>query len=168
VIRLLTLHQPWATLMAGRVKTRETRSWSTSYRGPVAIHAGKSEEGLTLCADPDFKAGLLRCVPALPWLPADRALQNRDLLPFGAIVAVGHLHEVITTDDAREFDDDLDAEYAFGNYSGGRFAWRFSHLTPVPRPIPFRGAQGLRPIVDESVALVLEDLYRRTTSRRST
>lgn len=39
-IPVLTLHQPWATLIALGVKTIETRSWSTKYRGPIAIHAG--------------------------------------------------------------------------------------------------------------------------------
>lgn len=42
--RALTLHQPWAQLVALGVKTIETRSWSTSYRGPLAIHAGKNTE----------------------------------------------------------------------------------------------------------------------------
>lgn len=38
-MKALTLHQPWASLIALGVKTIETRSWSTSYRGPLAIHA---------------------------------------------------------------------------------------------------------------------------------
>ena len=37
--KVLTLHQPWASLVALGVKTIETRSWSTQYRGPLAIHA---------------------------------------------------------------------------------------------------------------------------------
>lgn len=40
-MKALTLWQPWATLVALGVKTIETRSWSTSYRGPLAIHAAK-------------------------------------------------------------------------------------------------------------------------------
>ncbi len=39
-MKVLTLHQPWASLVALGVKTIETRSWSTAYRGPLAIHAG--------------------------------------------------------------------------------------------------------------------------------
>lgn len=39
-IRALTIHQPRATLVALGVKTIETRSRRTSYRGPLAIHAG--------------------------------------------------------------------------------------------------------------------------------
>ena len=38
-MKALTLHQPWASLVALGVKTIETRSWATSYRGPLAIHA---------------------------------------------------------------------------------------------------------------------------------
>jgi activating signal cointegrator 1 len=38
-IPVLTLWQPWASLVALGVKTIETRSWSTKYRGPIAIHA---------------------------------------------------------------------------------------------------------------------------------
>ena len=39
-MKALTLYQPWASLVALGVKTIETRSWSTPYRGPLAIHAG--------------------------------------------------------------------------------------------------------------------------------
>lgn len=38
-MRALTLWQPWASLIALGAKTIETRSWSTKYRGPIAIHA---------------------------------------------------------------------------------------------------------------------------------
>ena len=40
-MKAITLHQPWATLIALGVKTIETRSWPTKHRGPIAIHAGK-------------------------------------------------------------------------------------------------------------------------------
>lgn len=38
-MKALTLWQPWASLVALGVKTIETRSWATRYRGPLAIHA---------------------------------------------------------------------------------------------------------------------------------
>lgn len=41
--KVLTLHQPWASLVSLGVKSIETRSWSTKYRGPLAIHAAASE-----------------------------------------------------------------------------------------------------------------------------
>ncbi|WP_317633685.1 ASCH domain-containing protein [Lysinibacillus capsici] len=41
-MKALTIKQPWATLIALGEKNFETRSWQTKYRGPLAIHAGKS------------------------------------------------------------------------------------------------------------------------------
>lgn len=40
-MKALTIHQPWASLIAYGFKRFETRGWRTNYRGLVAIHAGK-------------------------------------------------------------------------------------------------------------------------------
>ena len=39
-MRVLTLKQPWATLVAEGIKKIEFRTWKTNYRGKVLIHAG--------------------------------------------------------------------------------------------------------------------------------
>ena len=39
-MKVLTLRQPWATLVAEGIKQYEFRSWKTNYRGKVLIHAG--------------------------------------------------------------------------------------------------------------------------------
>ena len=39
-MKVLTLRQPWATLVAEGIKKYEFRSWKTNYRGKVLIHAG--------------------------------------------------------------------------------------------------------------------------------
>lgn len=39
-IKVLTLKQPWATLVAEGIKKYEFRSWKTNYRGKILIHAG--------------------------------------------------------------------------------------------------------------------------------
>lgn len=52
-LRCITLHQPYASLVARRLKRFETRSWKTSYRGPLAIHAGQRRPfNLTRQAEP--------------------------------------------------------------------------------------------------------------------
>lgn len=38
-VKAITIWQPWASLLAMGAKQYETRSWATSYRGPIAIHA---------------------------------------------------------------------------------------------------------------------------------
>lgn len=40
--RVITVQQPWATLIALREKCVEYRSWPTSYRGPLAIASSKA------------------------------------------------------------------------------------------------------------------------------
>ena len=39
-MKVLTLKQPWATLVAESIKKYEFRSWKTNYRGKILIHAG--------------------------------------------------------------------------------------------------------------------------------
>ena len=41
-MKVLTLTQPWASLVACGAKRIETRPWRTRYRGPVAIHAAQA------------------------------------------------------------------------------------------------------------------------------
>ena len=40
-MRVITLKQPWATLVAEGLKKYEFRSWKINYRGEILIHAGK-------------------------------------------------------------------------------------------------------------------------------
>ena len=39
-MKVLTLKQPWATLVAENLKQYEFRTWKTNYRGEILIHAG--------------------------------------------------------------------------------------------------------------------------------
>lgn len=39
-MKVITLKQPWATLVAEGIKEYEFRSWKTNYRGKLLIHAG--------------------------------------------------------------------------------------------------------------------------------
>lgn len=41
-MKVLTIKQPWATLIMQGDKRFEFRSWRTKYRGELLIHAGKS------------------------------------------------------------------------------------------------------------------------------
>jgi hypothetical protein len=43
-LRVITVRQPFATLIAAGHKRIENRSWPTSYRGTLAIHAGLAVE----------------------------------------------------------------------------------------------------------------------------
>jgi hypothetical protein len=131
-VKALTLTQPYATLVAIGVKRIETRSWQTSYRGPLAIHAGKGlgpvggERGLVALYQDDVFAQALKGYA----------------LPRGVIVAVCILMDCVPTDEAHTWKL-TDQERAFGNYTPGRYAWLLADVRPVDPPIPARGAQGL-------------------------
>mgnify|MGYP002856027707 CR=1 FL=1 len=41
-MKVITIKQPWATLIAEGYKKYEFRTWRTKFRGEILIHAGKS------------------------------------------------------------------------------------------------------------------------------
>jgi hypothetical protein len=47
-MRIITVRQPWASLLVAGVKDVENRTWPTSYRGPVLIHAGKRPDAISV------------------------------------------------------------------------------------------------------------------------
>ena len=41
-MKVITIKQPWASLIAEGLKKYEFRTWNTKYRGDILIHAGKA------------------------------------------------------------------------------------------------------------------------------
>ena len=56
-MKVITIRQPWATLITEGYKKYEFRSWQTHYRGEVLIHAGSriEKEYLKKIKTPKFK-----------------------------------------------------------------------------------------------------------------
>lgn len=136
-MKALSLWQPWASAIALGAKTIETRSWSTSYRGPIAIHAAKRKvigelEALQRSKISDF-------VGQMPW-----SLK----LPFGAIVATAKLVDCVPSN-SWKLHNMSSSNFYLGDFSPGRFAWLLEDVVALPEPIPYRGAQGLFEIPDE-------------------
>jgi len=128
-VKCLSLWQPWATLIAIGAKKYETRHWSTNYRGPLLIHAAKTEEEAGVCFTPFFREALKA---------AD--YHRFSELPRGEVVALVELADIIKVEMVR--DHLSDAERAFGNYADGRYAWQLAHVSRVENAL-VRGAQGL-------------------------
>ncbi|MGE0493239.1 MAG: ASCH domain-containing protein [Vulcanimicrobiota bacterium] len=132
-MKAITLYQPWATLVALGVKTIETRSWYTGYRGPIAIHAGKSNEHVYLARYHDpFRQALLAADPEKPFD-----------FPLGAVVATATLYDVLATEDVRED--------PFGDFRPGRFAWMLRDIIRLEPPVAARGHQRLWDWTSEGV-----------------
>ena len=137
-MKALTLTQPWATLVALEAKRIETRSWCTSYRGPLAIHAAKgmTKAATSLCWKEPFRTAL----EAGGYKPGDGTVPNPFRLPLGAVIAVAVLIDIqsITLENRP-----TEPEYSFGDYAPGRCAWMLQNVYRLPDPIPARGRLGL-------------------------
>ena len=129
-MKALTLWQPWATLVAIGAKRIETRSWSTSYRGPLAIHAARSKKGHEMYWREPFHNELKAFHYHAP-----------TELPHGRIIAVCELVNILPTEEVRGIIERREA--AFGDYGGGRFAWRLANVRRLPIEVPTKGFQGL-------------------------
>ena len=146
-MKTLSLTQPWATLVAIGAKQIETRSWNTSYRGPLAIHAAKGlgpvggKRGLSeTCGTEPFCSVLNEYGRSQRWKDlAD--MVTRPLLPQGTIIAIVELYDIRATTTIS--DAISQQELAFGDYSIGRYAWLLRNAEMLPEPTPARGALGL-------------------------
>lgn len=127
VVKAITLHQPWASLIAIGAKEYETRSWTHGYRGQLAIHAGK-----TLGVTPE---GWIQ-----DWVQP-LGIQDVTTLPMGAVLCVCELTAIYRT--AELLPHLSMQEKVFGNFQPGRFAWRMKVVGVFDPPIPARGKQGL-------------------------
>jgi len=139
-MKALTLWQPWATLVAIGAKKIETRSWNTSYRGPLAIHAAKrvNKEDLQLC----FQEPFFECLTRAGYRLIAHHLFKGDVLPHGAVIATCELRSVIriTKTNASNL---RDPELSFGDFTPGRYAWFLDNIKKLEEPFPARGYQGL-------------------------
>ncbi len=140
-MKIITLYQPYAAAVAEGWKVHETRSWKTSYRGPIAIHAAAN------LSENQIAKAFRQIFQGQPYLLREPAA----LFERGKIIATAKLVEIQRTEDvARKPADDLDR--AFGVWDPGRFAWRLEDPVPIT-PIPWKGAQGLRDLPREVVNL---------------
>ena len=155
-IKALTIWQPWASLIACGLKTVESRSWSTKYRGDLLIHAGRR----------------VKPTDSLPRVPEAFSERVADA-PTGAVVAIAKLADVVPVDHCEftvsvqtppGWDDcclgrpdcagHIDfAQRKLGDFAKGRYAWLLTDIRPIS-PIYVGGRQGLWNPDDEIIRLV--------------
>jgi activating signal cointegrator 1 len=148
-VKVLSLLEPWASLVAWGYKKVETRSWGTPYRGTIAIHASKNGRHAGEVVRLFREAGLCRDRDASgPDDELDRFSQALGEWPLGKIVAVARLYKV------ERMTPELIAaqtrlESTFGDWRPGRFAWSLGNVWKLKEPIPWRGSLGLRDLPAE-------------------
>lgn len=128
--KALVVDQPWATIIAARMKRVVTLRYPTMYRGPLAICASRisSEPGLEKTVDSvkgllgdDHSYALVRQIESFRY-------------PLGAVICIGTLVscEQITLGLIAESNP---AERALGDWQVGRYAWRVDEMRPI-EPYP--------------------------------
>ena len=125
-MKVITLIEPWGSLIMLGIKTIETRSWKTNYRGELYIHTSKKRERRT---DDKF-------------LNAMELVNSAPI--YGHIIAKCILSDCIEiTESFAESIYLLDkTNYNLGNFSSGRYAWILTDIIPLADYIPAIGKQG--------------------------
>lgn len=154
-MRILSLWQPWATLVVRGLKKFETRSWGTDYRGTILIHAAKEWNGelAQLCLTHPFQwaLDLVHEISHLKHVSQfERGKQLKTFgLPFGQVIGQVTLKDIWPTTQIRDDEavrTELGITYQelhFGDYREGRKAWRLICPCEYPEPIKWSGMQGL-------------------------
>ncbi len=131
-MKALTLYNPWATLVVLGEKQFETRSWSTSHRGLLAIHTSKkpmTRFQKTLCRQEYYEAAL---TGINPWMWPGRIIGTVEVV---RCFRVESLPELMMYPDQKE--------QAFGDFSPYRFAWQLTNPQRLAAPIPCVGHMGV-------------------------
>ena len=100
-------------MIARGEKVIENRTWPTSYRGPLLIHAGKSTA----------------------WLAGEDS-ERYEPMEFGAIVATADLVQCVRL-------ESLPPELQAHEHANGPWCWVLNNIKRVTPVVPMRGAQGL-------------------------
>ena len=144
-MKALTLHQPWASLVADGIKKVETRSWPPPISlvdERFAIHAGLqisgTDFGLTADDPKAMPRGAVVCTVVLETAYRVAYLKyhkyNSERLPYAmfgkTIPGVAPVHASIEID-------------RYGDFSPGRWVWLLRDIEKLDPPIPARGRQRL-------------------------
>ena len=127
-MKVLSLTEPYATLIKNGIKTIETRSWKTSYRGRLYIHASSTKIPKTYKDNKELMS-----------------LVDINDLNYRNIICMCDLVDCVEMTD--EFINDIKKnkknEYITGIYSNGRYAWIFKNIEILDNPIKAKGHLGI-------------------------
>ena len=120
-MKVLSLKEPYASLIKEKIKTVETRSWKTNYRGELYIHSSQSKS-------PINNERL-------------KSLTKNIQLNSGHILCKCNLVDCIymTKEYVEQMKKDNYDEYICGLYEEGRYAWILEDIVPLKEPIKAKG-----------------------------
>ena len=118
-MKVLTIKNPWASLIVNNYKKYEFRSWKTNYRGKILIHAGLSSDDDTMFSE-----------------------YNLEYIK-GAIIGEADLVDCILV--AKSFDDELKNSntIVYSHEHVGLYASKLENIKKYDKPIYVKGKLGL-------------------------
>lgn len=122
-MKVLSIKEPFATLIKDKEKYIETRSWKTTYRGELYIHASLSKYK-NESMDSSYIDSLIK----------DKTLN------YGYIICKCKLVDCIKID--KSFQEKIskdEKEYKLGDYTEGRYAWILEDIEELHVPIKAKG-----------------------------
>ena len=123
MIKVLSIIEPWATLIKEKKKYIETRTWKTSYSGELYIHASKKKINIK----DEHITDLLELIPNVE-------------MGYGKIICRCKLVDCIYIDE--NFKEEIsknNQEYLCGDFNIGRYAWILEDIIPLVKPIEAKG-----------------------------
>ena len=121
-MKVLTIREPWASLIVNGYKEYEFRSWKTNYRGKILIHTSSTIDKDMLDRFKDY---------------------NLDYIT-GAIIGEAEIVDCILVD--KEFNDDLRVKnpvvYRRCNHTE-TYAWKLDNIKKYDKVIYTKGKLGL-------------------------
>ena len=121
-MKVLTIREPWASLIINDYKKYEFRSWKTNYRGKILIHTSQKIEKEMLSRFKDYN---LNCIG-------------------GSIIGEAELTDCILVDE--NFNQNLrkidNIVYGRSNHVE-KYAWKLENVKKYDEPISMKGKLGL-------------------------
>lgn len=126
-MKVLSIKEPFASLIKSKIKFIETRSWKTNYRGEIYIHASISSWKILTERDEKLKK-----------LLKDNTLQ------YGNIICKCNLVDCIymTKEYVENIKTNNPQEYLCGDFQEGRYAWVLDNIESI-EPIKAKGVLGI-------------------------
>lgn len=120
-MKVITLKQPWASLVAYGYKKYEFRSWKLNYRGDIIIHAGLGIDKEAMDQVKDL---------------------NLDF-PSKKLMAIVHIDDCISLDNEISKSINEENPLVYGNKIRTGYAWKLSNIRLLSIPDSIPGKQGI-------------------------
>jgi hypothetical protein len=136
-MKVISIWNPYALLLAHGHKTIETRGWPA----PKSLIGQRIGIASTKIIRPDQRTAF-EDEHFQEFYKQTGLFERLEDMPNGCLLATGLLHscDMMTEED---LDDITEEEKIYGWFEPGRYAWRMRAVEKLANPLPVRGAQGV-------------------------